>query len=144
MRVHHLGDVIPPKATLTFLVRLVQINDDWWTEDAEDKKIIAWETEFKPEPCEVMAGYSDNLYIHYRATRSVLSSASFAIFFPTKNIIYFQRGRERVRDAGGRPRSSRADDTLWVRDPSARPGLRLAGDVSRGEEDGEWIVIGQL
>lgn len=66
---HGTGDVIPPKATLTFLVRLVQINDDWWTEDAEVKKIIAWETEFKPEPCEVMAGYSDNLYIHYRATR---------------------------------------------------------------------------
>ena len=79
-------------------MRLVQINDDWWKEDAEVKKIIAWETEFKPEPCEVMAGYNDNLYIHYRATRSILSSASFAIFFATKNI-YFQRGRERVWDA---------------------------------------------
>ena len=65
------GDVIPPKATLTFLVRLVQINDNWWTEEAEAKKVLAWETEFKPEPCEVMAGYNDNLYIHYRATRSV-------------------------------------------------------------------------
>ena len=65
------GDVIPPKATLTFLVRLVQINDDWWKEEAEAKKVLAWETEFRPEPCEVVAGYNDNLYIHYRATRSV-------------------------------------------------------------------------
>ena len=64
------GDVIPPKATLTFLVRLVQINDDWWKEEAEAKKVLAWETEFRPEPCEVVASYSDNLYIHYRATRS--------------------------------------------------------------------------
>ena len=52
-------------------MRLVQINDDWWTEEAEAKKVLAWETEFRPEPCEVVAGYNDNLYIHYRATRSV-------------------------------------------------------------------------
>ena len=63
------GDVIPPKATLTFLVRLVQINDNWWTEETEAKKVLAWKTEFRPEPCEVMAGYNDNIYIHYRATR---------------------------------------------------------------------------
>ena len=33
------GDIIPPAATLTFEVRLVQINQDWWQPDtAEDTK----------------------------------------------------------------------------------------------------------
>ena len=27
------GDIIPPAATLTFEVRLVQINQDWWQPD---------------------------------------------------------------------------------------------------------------
>ena len=69
---HGTGDIIPPRATLTFLVRLVQMNEDWWTENAETRRVLSWQSEYRPEPCEVVAAYTDRLYIHYRATRSEL------------------------------------------------------------------------
>ena len=34
---HGTGDVIPGGATLTFDVRLVQINEDWWAQEQKKK-----------------------------------------------------------------------------------------------------------
>ena len=31
----------------------------------------SWETVYRPEPCEVVAGYHDSLHIHYSAQVSV-------------------------------------------------------------------------
>ena len=62
------GDVIPPQATLIFDVRLVQINSAWWSDDLRGRVVLRWEELYKPEVCEEMAGYQDQLYIHYNAT----------------------------------------------------------------------------
>ena len=62
------GDVIPPQATLIFDVRLVQINSAWWSDDLRGRVVFRWEELYKPEVCEEMAGYQDQLYIHYNAT----------------------------------------------------------------------------
>ena len=40
---HGTGDVIPGGATLTFDVRIVQINQDWW--DPDQKKRYNWNLE---------------------------------------------------------------------------------------------------
>jgi len=64
-----VGDDIPGGATLTFDVRLVQINDDIWSEEVRNKKVLKWEELYKPEVCEEIAGHTDELYIHYDATR---------------------------------------------------------------------------
>jgi len=63
------GDDIPGGATLTFDVRLVQLNDDYWSEEVRNRKVLGWEEVYKPEVCEEMVGYDDELYIHYDATR---------------------------------------------------------------------------
>jgi FKBP-type peptidyl-prolyl cis-trans isomerase 2 len=34
-----------------------------------NKKVLDWEEIYKPEVCEEIAGYNDELYIHYDATR---------------------------------------------------------------------------
>ena len=64
-----VGDDIPGGATLTFDVRLVRLNNDVWSEEVKDKKVLAWEELYKPDICEEIAGYEDQLYIHYEATR---------------------------------------------------------------------------
>jgi len=64
-----VGDDIPGGATLTFDVRLVQLNDEIWSDDVKDTKILAWEELYRPEECEDVAGYDDQLHIHYEATR---------------------------------------------------------------------------
>jgi len=64
-----VGDDIPGGATLTFDVRLVQLNDDFWSEEVRNRKVLGWEEIYKPEVCEEIAGYDDELYIHYDATR---------------------------------------------------------------------------
>jgi len=64
-----VGDDIPGGATLTFDVRLVQINDDIWSDEIKNTKVLKWEELYKPEVCEEIAGYTDELYIHYDATR---------------------------------------------------------------------------
>lgn len=66
---HGTGDVIPGGATLTFHVRLVQINNDHWTKGQQSEKVLHWETIYIPEPCETVAGYNDKLFIHYKARR---------------------------------------------------------------------------
>ena len=33
------------------------------------RKVLGWETVYKPEVCEALAGADDRLYIHYRAER---------------------------------------------------------------------------
>ena len=66
---HGVGDDIPGGATLTFDVRLVQLNDAVWSEEVRNKKVLDWEEIYKPEVCEEIAGYDDELYIHYDATR---------------------------------------------------------------------------
>ena len=63
------ADVIPGGATLTFDVRLVQIDTTKWSEKVRDKKVLDWVTVFKPEVCQEMVGYEDILYMHYEATR---------------------------------------------------------------------------
>merc|ERR1740137_225338 len=64
-----VGEDIPGGATLTFDVRLVQINDDIWSEEVRNKKVLKWEELYKPEVCEEIAGHTDELYMHYDATR---------------------------------------------------------------------------
>lgn len=64
-----VGDTIPGGATLTFDVRLVRINDLVWSDEIKNKKVYGWEELYKPEVCEFMAGYQDDLSIHYSATR---------------------------------------------------------------------------
>ena len=66
---HGTGDIIPGGATLTFHVRLVQLNDDHWTRNSLVERVLGWETDYIPEPCEEMAGYYDKLFIHFRAVR---------------------------------------------------------------------------
>jgi len=63
------GDSIPGGATLTFDVRLVQINDLKWSDEVKHRKVFGWETVFKPEVCEEMVGWDDELHMHYEATR---------------------------------------------------------------------------
>eukprot|EP00092_Neocalanus_flemingeri_P049112 GFUD01056331.1.p1 GENE.GFUD01056331.1~~GFUD01056331.1.p1 ORF type:complete len:410 (+),score=118.67 GFUD01056331.1:39-1268(+) len=64
-----VGDDIPGGATLTFDVRLVQLNDNLWSDEVRDRKVLGWEEIYKPEVCEEMVGFDDELYIHYDATR---------------------------------------------------------------------------
>eukprot|EP00090_Calanus_glacialis_P020261 TRINITY_DN31172_c0_g1_i1.p1 TRINITY_DN31172_c0_g1~~TRINITY_DN31172_c0_g1_i1.p1 ORF type:complete len:419 (-),score=111.10 TRINITY_DN31172_c0_g1_i1:102-1313(-) len=64
-----VGDDIPGGATLTFDVRLVQLNGNIWSEEMRNKKALAWDEIYKPEGCEEIAGFDDELYIHYDATR---------------------------------------------------------------------------
>ena len=33
------------------------------------RKVFGWETVFKPEVCEEMVGWEDELHMHYEATR---------------------------------------------------------------------------
>ena len=69
-----VGDDIPGGATLTFDVRLVQLNDGVWSEEVRDRKVLGWKEIHKPEDCEKTAGVDDELYIHYGATREDLST----------------------------------------------------------------------
>jgi len=62
-------NTIPGDATLTFDVRLVQLNEIKWTDEVRNKKIFGWEVIYKPEVCEEIAGYEDELFIHYEAHR---------------------------------------------------------------------------
>ena len=64
-----VGDDIPGGATLTFDVRLIKLNDDIWSDEVRNKKVLGWEEVYKPKVCEEIAGYDDELYIHYEATR---------------------------------------------------------------------------
>eukprot|EP00092_Neocalanus_flemingeri_P036007 GFUD01039206.1.p1 GENE.GFUD01039206.1~~GFUD01039206.1.p1 ORF type:complete len:343 (-),score=88.49 GFUD01039206.1:208-1098(-) len=64
-----VGDDILGGATLTFDVRLVQLNDNLWSQEVKDKKVLGWEEIYKPEVCEEFVGLDDELYIHYDATR---------------------------------------------------------------------------
>jgi len=66
---HGVGDDIPGGATLTFDVRLVQLNDEVWSDEVKDRNVFRWEEVYKPEVCEEIVGYEDELYIHYEATR---------------------------------------------------------------------------
>ena len=65
---HGTGDVIPPRATLIFDVRLVQLNTALWSEDLRGRPALRWEEMYRPEVCQEMAGHRDQLYIHYTAT----------------------------------------------------------------------------
>lgn len=66
-----VGDLIPPEATLYFDVRLVQLNDDHWTNETEIKEVYSWETLKEGDtPCEAIATDQDDLYIHYLAIGS--------------------------------------------------------------------------
>jgi len=64
-----VGDLIPPDSTLYFDVRLVQLNEEHWSEDTQQKDVYSWErlTEGK---CEFSATVVDDLYIHYLAKSS--------------------------------------------------------------------------
>eukprot|EP00092_Neocalanus_flemingeri_P030824 GFUD01033478.1.p1 GENE.GFUD01033478.1~~GFUD01033478.1.p1 ORF type:complete len:422 (+),score=137.33 GFUD01033478.1:158-1423(+) len=64
-----VGDDIPGGATLTFDVRLVQLNNIFWSDEVRDTKVLGWEEIYKPEVCEEMVGFDDEIYIHYDATR---------------------------------------------------------------------------
>ena len=63
---HGTGDIIPGGATLIFDVRLVQMNDDWWSPDQGNKKATGWETVYKPDVCDAIVTYSDLITIHYK------------------------------------------------------------------------------
>jgi len=60
---------IPPDATLHFDVRLVKLNDKYWTSEDDIQKVYRWETTHAVEECQMIAGTNDDLYIHYLATR---------------------------------------------------------------------------
>ena len=71
-------------ATLTFDVRLVRLNSAVWSDEVEtqkakkgkhlmvqvrNRKVLGWEEIYKPEVCEEMVGWEDELHMHYEATR---------------------------------------------------------------------------
>jgi len=64
-----VGSDIPPKATLHFDVRLVELNSKRWVADQRRENVYSWATEVAADPCELIAGRGDNLYIHYLAIR---------------------------------------------------------------------------
>ena len=64
---HGTADVIPPKATLIFDVRLVRLNAAHWSDDLRGRTVLRWEELYKPEVCQELAGHNDQLYIHYKA-----------------------------------------------------------------------------
>jgi len=63
------GDSIPGGATLTFDVRLVRLNSAVWSDEVRNRKVLGWEEIYKPEVCEEMVGWEDELHMHYEATR---------------------------------------------------------------------------
>jgi len=64
-----VGEDIPGGATLTFDVRLVQLNDDIWSEEVKGRKAFSWKSISKPKSCKEISGVDDEIYIHYDATR---------------------------------------------------------------------------
>ena len=71
-------------ATLTFDVRLVRLNSAVWSDEVgsqktkkqkhlmvqvRNRKVLGWEEIYKPEVCEEMVGWEDELHMHYEATR---------------------------------------------------------------------------
>jgi FK506-binding protein 2 len=63
-----VGKDIPPKATLTFDVRLVQHNQMKWNDEVKTRKVFGFEEVHTPTKCEEITK-KDELYIHYEATR---------------------------------------------------------------------------
>ena len=48
-----------------------------------NRKVLGWEEIYKPEVCEEMVGWEDELHMHYEATRLSLSSCFGVILFCT-------------------------------------------------------------
>merc|ERR1711892_1156624 len=62
-------DNIPGGATLTFDVRLIQLNEDIWSDEVMNKKVFKWEVIEKPEVCKEIVGDGEKLFMHYEAIR---------------------------------------------------------------------------
>ena len=66
----------------------MKLNSAVWSEEVGEKakkgrhlivqvrnrKVLGWEEIYKPEVCEEMVGWEDELHMHYEATRLSLSS----------------------------------------------------------------------
>merc|ERR1711892_1350684 len=64
-----VGDDVPGGATLTFDVRLVKLNDDIWSDEVMNKKVLHWDVVELPEVFDQHVGDDDKLFIHYEAIR---------------------------------------------------------------------------
>ena len=64
------------------------------TFQVRDRKVLGWEEIYKPEVCEEMAGWEDELHMHYEATRLSLSSCLGSFCF-------VQGGWHKIRLLGG-------------------------------------------
>ena len=62
-----------------------------------NRKVLGWEEIYKPEVCEGIAGWEDELHMHYEATRLLLLD-SFLLFCLTA---FVQRGWHKIWILGG-------------------------------------------
>ena len=91
----------------------------------------SWETVYRPEPCEVVAGYHDSLHIHYSAQVSLHGEAMYSyIRLYLRIYTYLAGGRLQVRQLGGQLAAARASRAGRPRHHRTRAGRRAAGCVS--------------